>query len=109
MGYRTVAPEGRTTKETKMTAKIGDWNYVHHTNTPIAKGATRRAYHWFQRGQRVVVDNPAVAYLRGATGTVVALQTHAVVVQLDATPARGRYHDDQNCVRFDDRALSLEV
>jgi hypothetical protein len=84
----------------------GEWNYTHHTDTPIAKAAGPRTHRWFSRGDRVVVDAPRVARLSGATGTVVALQRSAVVVRLDDATVAGRYGDADGLVRFDDRAIA---
>lgn len=86
--------------------KLNDWNYRHHNGTPIAKAAERRSHRWFNRGQRVVVDNARVGYLNGLTGEVVALQTSAIVVLLDEGDAR-RYGDKQGIVRFDGDAITV--
>ena len=101
MTYRDSSP-------TPTRPEPGEWNYLHHTQTPILKAATDRARRWYQPGDRVVVDNPRVAYLRGAVGTVVGLQTSAVVVALDdpAPSATSRYVDLDGMVRCDSTAIA---
>jgi len=81
--------------------------------TKLAKGQEpiRRTdgSYFFRRGERVVMDHCAPAYLNGHTGVVVDLQTHAVVVKLDrpgSLLARGsKYVNENGVIRCDSATL----
>ena len=84
--------------------------YRHHKNTPVTGHDKNLPYmertdgsRFFRRHERVVMDHCSPAYLNGHTGTVVDLQSSAVVVKLDRPGeliSRGsKFVDENGCIR----------